>query len=484
MRVTQPLIPMLKLPYFTFTVLVFFAAVACTGVDSISPTPQIAVPGSTVGAMAPSPDSNLKPLPNSGGVLTTTIPSASNESPVQSTNAGNDNTAPFYAYTHHRSDGNRLVTGRGSLPTAVPVDIPLAGPPEWLVAAPFDGGIMWVVVLMDGQVQGFQVVGDDVTEQTILPRQLPPGMPPVLRVLNGQAELLVPPDSAASSLTTPAVLEPSGDLAYLREGGDLVSGDAGLSLSIDALPDARLLTGDNNRLLILTGPTTVYPHGVLGDGTEAGGFTLVRASPKLTIESTMELTGEVIEGLAAIWADLDGDGTREIVVTASNADRGARLLVFDEGGNQIAAGPAAGRGFRWRHQLAAAPFGPGGEMEIVDVLTPHIGGVVEFFRLEGDELRVVATVTGFRSHRIGSRNLDMALAGDFDGDGSVELAVPTQNLSQLGFIRRTQSGAEVAWTMPIGGTAATNIAAATGEDGRMALGIGREDNVLRVWTSP
>ena len=81
----------------------------------------------------------------------------------------------------------------------------------------------------------------------------------------------------------------------------------------------------------------------------------------------------------------------------------------------------------------------------------------------------------------------MALAGDFDGDGSVELAVPTQDLSQLGFIRRTPddgNGAGVAWTTPIGGVAATNIAAATAEDGRLALGIGSEDSVLRVWTSP
>ena len=249
-----------------------------------------------------------------------------------------------------------------------------------------------------------------------------------------------------------------------------------------------MLTDDANRLLVLTGPTSVYPHGVLGDDIEASGFVLVTVPPELTPGLTPEievkLTGEVIEGLSAIWTDLNGDGTREIVVTASNVDRGARLLVFDEAGNQIAAGPAVGSGFRWRHQIAAAPFGSGGEIEIVDVLTPHIGGVVEFFRLEGDELKLVAAVEEFRSHRIGSRNLDMALAGDFDGDGSVEVAVPTQDLTQLGFIRRTVDGAEVAWTLPIGGVVATNIAAATAEDGRLALGIARKDGVLRVWTSP
>ena len=45
--------------------------------------------------------------------------------------------------------------------------------------------------------------------------------------------------------------------------------------------------------------------------------------------------------------------------------------------------------------------------------------MVEFFQLENNELRIVAQVPGYTSHIIGSRNLDMALAGDFDGDGVV-----------------------------------------------------------------
>ena len=78
-------------------------------------------------------------------------------------------------------------------------------------------------------------------------------------------------------------------------------------------------------------------------------------------------------------------------------------------------GPAIGRGNRWRHQIAVAPFGPNGERELVDVLTPHIGGVVEFYRMVGDRIEIVATVPGFTSHVIGSRNLDLALAADADG---------------------------------------------------------------------
>ena len=97
---------------------------------------------------------------------------------------------------------------------------------------------------------------------------------------------------------------------------------------------------------------------------------------------------------------------------------------------------------------------------------------------------IVAQVPGYRSHVLGSRNLDMALAGDLDGDGFVELLVPDQGLTNLGGIRRTAAGAEVAWTIPLGGRANTNIAAVTTAEGRLIIGIGRQDGVLRVWPSP
>ncbi len=41
--------------------------------------------------------------------------------------------------------------------------------------------------------------------------------------------------------------------------------------------------------------------------------------------------------------------------------------------------------------------------------------------LEGDQLRTVAQVPDYTSHVIRTRNLDMAAAGDFYGDGQVVL---------------------------------------------------------------
>jgi hypothetical protein len=67
-------------------------------------------------------------------------------------------------------------------------------------------------------------------------------------------------------------------------------------------------------------------------------------------------------------------------------------------------------------------------------------GVVEFYQWREDTLQIVARVPGYTSHVIGTRNLDMAAAGDFDGDGRFELLLPNQQRTTLGGIRRTEDG--------------------------------------------
>jgi hypothetical protein len=88
---------------------------------------------------------------------------------------------------------------------------------------------------------------------------------------------------------------------------------------------------------------------------------------------------------------------------------------------------------------------------------------------------------GFTSHVIGTRNLDMGMAGDFDGDGRVEVLLPDQTRTELGGIRRVEGGAEVVWMIPVGGRVSTNLAAVELIDGSLAVGVGREDGVLRIW---
>jgi len=396
------------------------------------------------------------------------------------------------SYTYQRSDGNRVVEGQGVLPQVTPIDVPLSGRPSWVVGAPVAAGSLWIAVLENGEVQAFEVANGVATRRDFSPRLLPPGMPPVLSILDGEVSFLTTPDNVApenvaSVTTNPVMLPASGRTAYIESSGAVVVG-TGLDLDrfyVNALPDGRLLVDENERLLFLSHPTQRYRHGVLGDDIEAAGITLLNTkNPQNGVFTIFLSDQDVVEGLAPIWADLDGDGEREIVVTLSNAAEGARIAVFGEDGEEIASGPSVGQGFRWRHQLAVAAFGPEGQLELADVLTPHIGGVVEFYRLENGELKVMARVPGHTSHVLGSRNLDMAVAGDWDSDGRVELLIPTQNRDELSGIRRTSGGAEVVWSLPVGGRISTNIGVVADSNGGLSAAVGREDRVLRIWPAP
>ncbi|PKB69635.1 MAG: hypothetical protein BZY77_04170 [SAR202 cluster bacterium Io17-Chloro-G5] len=75
---------------------------------------------------------------------------------------------------------------------------------------------------------------------------------------------------------------------------------------------------------------------------------------------------------------------------------------------------------------------------MAEVLTPHIGGIAGFCRMDGDSLNLVTQQDGVTSHPVFSRNLDMALAGDLDGDGQPELVVFDQPFRKAVALRWTQ----------------------------------------------
>ena len=167
-------------------------------------------------------------------------------------------------------------------------------------------------------------------------------------------------------------------------------------------------------------------------------------------------------------------------MTLSDVEQGAQVVVYSESGEQVAAGPAVGRGNRWRHQIAVAPFGPNGELELAEVLTPHIGGIAGFYRMDGDSLNLVAQQDSVTSHSVVSRNFDMGLAGDLDGDGQPELVVLDQPFREVVASCRTPDGVAVAWRAAVGGKAVTNSASVESGAG-ISLGAGRDDGVLRIW---
>ncbi len=389
---------------------------------------------------------------------------------------------PQIGVTNQQPDGNRVASGQIDLLNAAVLDIPLGGVPLWVVGAADEAGNpIWVAALEDGQLAGFRVENGEAQAIDLSVSQLPAGMPPAILYQDGKVKVLTTQAPNLAPFTHP-ILTGAGDLAYINDQGEIfVEGsDWARPYKADALLDGRLLSDGAGNLLTLAAPSDIYQHGALGDDLEAKGFTLLNLDTG-KVNRVGIYSDQVVEGIAPIWADLNSDSVREILLTLSNRQGGAQLVVMDAQGEIIAQGEPIGTGYRWRHQIAAAPIGPNREMEIVDVLTPHIGGVVEFFRLEGENLVKVAELSGYTSHVIHTRNLDLAFVGDLDADGLLELLLPKQDLSSLGILQRSESGVEVVGEAPLEGGLSSNLAAIPLPDGGMSVAAGMGSGVLRVW---
>ena len=388
-----------------------------------------------------------------------------------------------FGYTYHQPSGNRVVEGAGNFPDVQQIEIPLGSIPAWLVGVAMEDGPTWVVVDTDGQVirltRGPSAIALD---------DLPPGTPPVISVGPEAIQLLLAP-SFASPLSHPIPTE-FGPL-YIADNGDvgLLIGDLDIRLAVNAMLDARLVVSAEGYVAVYSDPTTErYVHGIMGDDLEAASISIieiVNGAPQLV--NKIELPGTaVFEGLSPIWADVNGDGADDLIVTISDSGLGAQVVIMTREGDIITEGPAIGQSNRWRHQLAWAALGEDGQSGLVEVLTPHIGGILGFFPLpvSGVEMRRTVRGEGFTSHVIGSRNLDMAVIGDFNGDGQMEVVLPAQNRTRIAGLQMRGDAFEEVWSLPLEGRLTTNLSAVALPDGSLALAAGTDAGTVYLWLAP
>lgn len=145
-------------------------------------------------------------------------------------------------------------------------------------------------------------------------------------------------------------------------------------------------------------PTTRYDHGILGDAVEGGGLRLELADGNalhLTLPET-----RVFEDLAPRLADVDGDGTAEVIVVETSLSLGARLSIYDETG-LVAATPYIGQSHRWLAPIGAADLDGDGTMEIAYIDRPHLAKTLRVWRFKSGALTEMATHPGLTNHRIG-----------------------------------------------------------------------------------
>ena len=254
-------------------------------------------------------------------------------------------------------------------------------------------------------------------------------------------------------------VEAMDDYAIVTNGDlQIKMGNQTTILEIDALPDSQIIQDERQRLLILSDPSDQYQHGILGDDNEATSVTIVQLSDKPYVISKFSVPVDwVIESILPIWSDWDGK--REIVLTLRNATHGAKLVLYDENGNVLAESLPIGKGFRWRHALDIASFGENGQKLLVDVQTPHIGGIVGFYSWDKEEkvLKTEATLTGYSTHDIGSRAMQMYTLVIDAHNEQVLLILPSQSKTELAALRYVSGVIQEEWRIPLGGKLSGNL---------------------------
>jgi len=222
------------------------------------------------------------------------------------------------------------------------------------------------------------------------------------------------------------------------------------AIPADMIPQSAIATGVLDiKAAWLAGPTGRYEHGVLGDAIEAAALKVETETGRIL---SYELPEEsVFEDLIPRLVDLDGDARDEILVVRSTAGSGAAVVVLgirEDRLRLIAESPSIGRSRRWLNPLGAGDFDDDGSLEIAVVQTPHLGGVLVVYRLEG--MRLVETVrkSGFSTHVIGSTALRMAAVVDLDGDGVDDILLPDRSRSELYGMGYAGRKLQVLWTVP------------------------------------
>ncbi len=389
-----------------------------------------------------------------------------------------------FVQTFPQINGNRNVESIGLL-NPKSLQVALGDKPMWITGLSVGNRKLWAVALEDGTIELIVTQDKKVVSHNKKWKKIPPGSPPIFGInCKGDPILINEIVQETAPYAAPLPLA-DYELAFISKAGDLViiSEDDTVSLSINAMHDSRIIKDKKHRLLVLTNPVQ-YHHGVLGDHTEARGIAIIETSPQITVQTQfMAPDSSVIEGVGAIWKDLNGDGDLEIAVTLSNNTEGTggKHAIFNENGKLLASGQDI-KPDGWRHLLLAFKQEDSDNVLLAAIQKPHVDRLLNIYKWAGDSLLVIAQLHGFSTHIGGSRNLDGVLGVDMGNDGNQEILLPCTTHDTLYAVSYKDSGLERIWNSSIHGISITNIAQ-VGKGSQAAIALGTDRNLMEIWFS-
>jgi hypothetical protein len=240
-----------------------------------------------------------------------------------------------------------------------------------------------------------------------------------------------------------------------------------------AFPGGKLVRGGRNiSAAWFSGPVKRYHHQALGGDSEPETLTVSTADRRvfrLTLPAD-----SVFEDRMPRLADVDGDGTDEVIVVRAYLKEGAALAIAAIRGPElkiIAETPPIGRPFRWLNPAGIGDFDGDGKPDIALVRTPHIAGELQIWTLVGGKLEQAYVTDDVSNHVAGSAHLALSAVADFNGDGIADLAVPSFNRRALRFFTAKGKRLREFASVPLDGAAAEDFRIVT-KGGKPAVQVG------------